>query len=73
MEDVVAVVDGRSELTQEIRGALFDVRSYIAKEIAKLCGTQAFVDALPGHLHPDAASQERITIVMGRLKEIASL
>ena len=48
------------------------MRFYVAKEFAKLCGTQEFVDALPGYLPPDAASQERVTIVIGRLKEIGS-
>jgi hypothetical protein len=73
LEDVVAVVDGRSELTGEIREARNDVRSYLAQEIAKLCGAREFLDALPGHLPPDAASQERVATVLARLKEIASL
>jgi hypothetical protein len=64
LEDLIAVVDGRAELV---------VRSYLAKEIAKLLGARRFVDALPGLLAPDSASQERITTVMARLKEIASL
>ncbi|MGD0956152.1 MAG: hypothetical protein ABR953_04905 [Candidatus Acidiferrales bacterium] len=73
LEDVIAVVDGRAELVGEIRAARNDVRSYLAQENAKLCGAPAFLDALPGHLPPDAASQERITTVLARLKEIASL
>lgn len=73
LEDVIAVVDGRAELVGEIRAARNDVRSYIALEIAKLCGAREFLDALPGHLAPDSASQDRITTVLARLKEIASL
>jgi hypothetical protein len=73
LEDVIAVVDGRAELVEEIQLAQSDVRSYLAKEITKLCAEREFVDALPGHLAPDSASQERITIVMARLKGIASL
>jgi hypothetical protein len=73
LEDLIAVVDGRAELVGEIQTARGDVRSYLAKEIAKLLGARRFVDALPGHLAPDSASQERITTVMARLKEIASL
>ena len=49
-EDVIALVDGRSELTGEIRGASHDVRSYIPAEIARLRATREFLDALPGHL-----------------------
>ena len=73
LEDVIALVDGRSELTEEIRGAAYDVRLYIATEIAKLRATREFLDALPGHLPPDTASQQRVTIVAARLKEIESL
>jgi len=73
MEDLIAVVDGRAELVGEIRAAQNDVRSYLAKEIIKLLGAREFLDALPGHLAPDSASQERITTVMTRLREIASL
>jgi hypothetical protein len=73
LEDLIAVVDGRAELVGEIQAAKGDARSYLAKEIAILLAVRGFVDALPGHLAPDSASQERITTVMGRLKEIASL
>jgi hypothetical protein len=73
LEDVIAVVDGRAELVGEIRAAQNNVRSYLAEEIAKLCGAREFLDALAGHLPPDAASQERITTVLARLKEITSL
>ena len=73
LEDVIAVVDGRSELVGEIRGAHKAVRSYLAQEIGKLSAVREFLDALPGHLPPDAASQERITTVLGRLKEVSSL
>lgn len=73
LEDVIAVVDGRAELVREIRAAPKDVRSYLAQEIAKLCAAREFLDALPGHLPPDAASQERTGTVLARLKEITSL
>ncbi len=72
LEDLITVVDGRAELVGEIQAAVGDVRSYIAAEIAKLVDARVFLDALPGHLPPDPASQERIIPVMERLKEIAS-
>jgi len=71
LEDVIAVVDGRQELVGEIQAAQNDVRSYLGNEIAKLLGARRFLDALSGHLAPDSASQERITSVMARLREIA--
>jgi hypothetical protein len=71
LEDVIAVVDGRQELVGEIQTAQSDVRSYLGSEVAKLLGARDFLDALPGHLAPDPASQERVTTVMARLREIA--
>lgn len=71
LEDLIAVVDGRAELVGEIQAAQSDVRSYLTKNIAKLLGTRGFVDALPGHLPPDSASQERIATLMARLRAIA--
>jgi len=73
LEDLIAVVDGRAELVGEIQVAQGDVRSYLTKEIIKLFGAREFMDALPGHLAPDSASQGRITTVMTRLRGIASL
>lgn len=73
LEDLVAVIDGRAEIVEEIRPAQEDVRTYIASEINKLLSTQAFVDALPGYLLPDSASQARITLLVSRLRQIAAL
>jgi hypothetical protein len=73
LEDLIAVVDGRAELGGEIRGAAGDVRSYLAKEIKMLLSIREFNDALPGHLPPDAASQDRVGTIISRLEEINSL
>jgi len=73
LEDLIAVIDGRAELVQEIQSAPIEVRSYIASELSKLIGKRTLVDALPGYLLSDAASQARITTVTSRLKEIAAL
>src|SRR5688572_25374081 len=44
LEDVIAVVDGRPEILEEIRDAPSDVRTYIASEMRRLLTTRAFVD-----------------------------
>lgn len=73
LEDLVTVVDGRSELVKELQAAPDDVRSYVAEAIRQLLRTDEFTDALPGYLLGDAASQSRISIVLERLTEIAKL
>jgi hypothetical protein len=71
LEDVISVIDGREELVGEINAAKGDVRSYLGKQIAQLLQARRFLDALPGHLPPDDASQARLTIVTERLEAIA--
>jgi hypothetical protein len=73
LEDLITVVDGRPELVDELRSAPDDVRSYIAAAVSELLETSAFIDALPGYLLHDAASQARITIVLERLTEISQI
>jgi hypothetical protein len=73
LEDLMAVVDGRAELGEEVRAGAEDVRAYIAAEIRKLFATREFLDALPGYLLPDQASQARVSILLERLKKIAAL
>ena len=73
LEDLMAVVDGRVKLIEEIYTAEAEVRTYIAAEVRKLLVTREFLDALPGYLLPDQASQARVSILLDRLKKIASL
>lgn len=72
VEDLVAVVDGRAELVEEIHAGAADVRAYIAAETRKLLVIREFLDALPGYLLPDQASQARVSILLERLKKIAA-
>ncbi|HEX9783415.1 MAG TPA: hypothetical protein VGA56_11885 [Opitutaceae bacterium] len=71
LEDVIAVIDGRPEIVEEVRTAPSDVRGYIASEMMRLLNTRAFVDALPGFLLPDSASQARYDLLRQRLSALA--
>jgi len=71
LEDVIAVIDGRPELLHEVGEAPDDVRTYVATEARKLLGTRSFVDALPGFLFPDSASQGRAPLLLERLRTLA--
>jgi len=73
LEDILAVVDGRAELVMECRAASSDVRSYLASALRKLMEKSEFVDALSGHLAPDAGSQGRIPLVIERIEAITRL
>jgi hypothetical protein len=58
------------ELVEEISRAEPDLRHYLAGESRNLLASSQFRDALPGHLFPDAASQQRISIVLHRIQQI---
>jgi hypothetical protein len=71
LEDVVAVIDGRPLLLDEIRRAPKELTAYIADEIRKLIGNREFMDALPGYLLPDPASQARLRALLNSMQELA--
>lgn len=69
LEDIVMVIDGRAELADEIRLAPGDLQKYLSREFTALLSNHDFLDALPGHLLPDAASQQRLGLVMKRMQQ----
>ena len=69
---MIAVVDGRPEIVDEVRVAPADVRGYITTEMKRLLETRQCVDALPGFLLPDAASQARQPLLLERLSALAA-
>ena len=73
LEDLITVVDGRPELLDELRLASKDVRSYISGAIGQMLKARQFIDALPGYLLPDSASQARIRQLVAKLTQISEL
>ena len=71
IEDVMAVVDGRSELAAEAKAAAADLRRYLGERFARLLANPRFNEALPGHLGYDGAG--RLTTVNARLQLLADL
>lgn len=72
LEDILTVIDGRPEIVEEVQSAQADVRAYIAAVFQELLSTRAFTDALPGFLLPDAATQARLPLLIGRLNKLAA-
>ena len=73
LEDIITIVDGRPELADEVSKSSRDLRQYLSAEFRSLLDNLAFRDAIPGHLLPDAISQQRITIVLERIRRIITL
>ena len=73
LEDMIAVIDGRPSLFEELRAQSKELRAYVANEVRNLLREQNFMDALPGYLLPDPASQVRLGKLLVTLRTIIEL
>jgi predicted nucleotidyltransferase len=73
MEDIINVIDGRPQIVLEVTEASNEVLQYLRDEFDELLADEAFVDNIPRHLRPDAASQARTPIIIERLRHLAGL
>ena len=71
LEDVIAVIDGRMEITEEVQTSDSVLRGHLAEKFQTLLRDPEFIAAVSGHLPSDAASQARVPIVTDRIKFIA--
>jgi hypothetical protein len=72
LEDLIFLIDGRSSMIEEVQSETLLLREYLGKEITGLLAASRFIDAIPGYLLPDTASQARIVTLLQRLKMLAS-
>lgn len=72
LEDAICVLDGRSELEDEIEGAADDVREYVCSRLRDLLEDTRFREALAGHLPGDPGSQARLPNLVARLERLAA-
>ena len=73
IEDFIAVLDGHLEIIEEVRKSDEEIKKYLADQFKQLLQNDEFLDALPGHLLPDQASQRRAPIVEDRMRQIAEM
>jgi len=73
LEDIIAIVDGREGLFQEVAASTPALRAYVASEFRRYLAEPSFKDHLAGHLPSDAASQSRIGLLHDRLLALADL
>lgn len=72
IEDIVTLLDGRAELAAEIKGAEPELQVFLSEQFRQWLQNDDFLDALSGHLLPDAASQGRLPLIRHRIQNIAS-
>jgi predicted nucleotidyltransferase len=68
IEDIVAVVDGRKTVVEEVHRAPASVAAYLRETFTRLLAERDVIDAVAGHLPPDGASQSRLPLVLERLR-----
>lgn len=73
IEDLVAVLDGRPELADEVERSDPQLVTEIRLRFKQLLEDQRFIEALPGHMPADQASQARIPELMRRIRLIAGV
>ena len=69
LEDIVTVIDGRTELADELQRAEHPLRAYVTEQAQALLAHPELLNALPGIV----AQPIRVSIVLERLQRIASL
>jgi hypothetical protein len=65
-------MDGRSIIVDEVQSETPLFRENLCEEITGLPATPGLIDALPGYLLPNAASQARTGTVLYRVKASGS-
>ena len=73
MEDIINFINGRVEILEDIQNSEQDLRAFIIKCLQGFLEDELFLEALPGHLLPDQASQGRRSIILERIKKIVGL
>ena len=73
MEDIINFINGRVEILEDIKNSEPDLKDFIIKSLQGFLEDELFLEALPGHLLPDQASQGRRSIIMERIKKIIEL
>ena len=73
IEDVIAVIDGRNTLVDELQDAPLELGTFVAKSLALHLEQPQFLESLPGHLADDSGSQARLPMLMDRLRSLATM
>ena len=73
IEDVVAVLDGRSEVISDIKNSGDDLAKELSCQFKMLQEDQRFLDAVSGHMPTDGASQARVPRIIELINLIAEL
>lgn len=72
-EDMIAVVDGRASIVNDIVDSPGDVRAFLVTECRLLMADRDLAEGVRANLAPDFASQSRHRIIIEKLRALAAL
>lgn len=72
-EDIITVINGRAEITAEIASVSSQLKICLKEIFTQIFGSEQFHAALPGHLNDGPVTQQRVQIVLKRIKKIANI
>lgn len=71
-EDIISVIDGRSELIDEVKQSEGELKQYLVNSFHAIHNNRSFHDALPGHfVQYGALADERIDLMVQKTAQIA--
>ncbi len=73
MEDIISIIECRSEIVNEIRVADTDVRAYIVNNFKEFYQNPRFFNDIIGICNPDSLDENNIAKVQERIVQITSL
>lgn len=73
IEDIVAVLDGRPELLDEVKSADSKLQVELGERFRSLLSNDQFTDAVYGHMPTDETSQARVQIVLNCIKTMSEM
>lgn len=72
-EDMVAVLDGRSSIVNDVSDSPGDVRAFLVTECGSLLADRSLAEGVSANLAPDPASQGRARIILERVRALAAI
>jgi len=73
IEDIIAVMDGRPELLEEVGQAEVGLVNTLAERFSFLLKEHLFIDAISAHMPTDEVSQIRVEKILNIINKISDL
>ena len=73
IEDIIAVLDGRTEIVDEVKVSDQALAEELSKRFQSLLKETRFIDAVSGHMPTDETSQARVPHIIKTIKAITKI